>query len=167
MLTDLDLRTFTLSGNAKRPTSRPKIRPTSRPISRPTIGGQGGSFCRRCVDVCQGNGGQGGSLGGNGGSGGSIGGNVVRGGKRPSCGSREGRVLQQDGCSYECKGNILGDGKCATERSGTCGSCFGNAWSGGPCRYKKFHLISFGRKETFRSLFRYCQFISNPSLQNC
>ena len=52
----------------------------------------------------------------------------------PSCGKKRSPPFSENGCIYECDGDILGSGTCATERSGTCGSCFGRDWSGGRCR---------------------------------
>ena len=52
----------------------------------------------------------------------------------PSCGKQRSPAFSENGCIYECDGDILGSGTCATERSGTCGSCFGRDWSGGRCR---------------------------------
>jgi len=51
----------------------------------------------------------------------------------PSCGKKRSPPFSENGCIYECDGDILGSGTCATERSGTCGSCFGRDWSGGRC----------------------------------
>ena len=53
--------------------------------------------------------------------------------RSPSCGKKRTRGFIQNGCIYECDGNILRSGTCATERSGTCGSCFGREWQGGSC----------------------------------
>ena len=53
--------------------------------------------------------------------------------RSPSCGKKRSKAFVRNGCIYECDGNILGSGTCATERSGTCGSCFGRDWQGGHC----------------------------------
>merc|ERR1712150_19403 len=64
--------------------------------------------------------------GGNRRQGGSSGG----GGRSPSCGKKTVTGFTRNGCIYECAGDIQGRGTCATERSGTCGSCFGEDWGG-------------------------------------
>ena len=61
-----------------------------------------------------------------------VGGSISN--RSPSCGKRRTSAFIENGCIYECDGNILGSGTCATERSGTCGSCFGRDWQGGSCR---------------------------------
>ena len=53
--------------------------------------------------------------------------------RSPSCGKKRSKAFTRNGCIYECDGNIRGSGTCATERSGTCGSCFGREWQGGHC----------------------------------
>merc|ERR1719414_1482570 len=96
--------------------------------------------CKKYCGLCEGggnsfggNGDNGGSFEGNnnGGNGGSFGGGSSS--RSPSCGKKKSHGFSENGCIYECDGDILGSGTCATEKSGTCGSCFGKDWSGGSC----------------------------------
>merc|ERR1712038_119404 len=84
--------------------------------------------CKKYCGLC---GGDGNSFGGNGGNGGSFGGGSSS--RSPSCGKKKSQGFSENGCIYECDGDILRSGTCATEKSGTCGSCFGKDWSGGSC----------------------------------